>query len=48
LFAEAFTKYIDILDLKNRRVIEVGNPLLPEKTPLDRKELWFDFNLVDS
>ncbi|GAC18010.1 type 2 periplasmic-binding domain-containing protein [Paraglaciecola arctica] len=48
LFAEVFTKYIDILDLKNRRVIEVGNPLLPEKTPLDRKELWFDFNLVDS
>ena len=48
LFEETFTKYIDLLDLKNRKVIEVGNPLLPEKTPLDRKELWFDFNLVES
>jgi len=48
LFEEAFSKYIDILDLTNRRVIEVGNPLLPEKTPLDRKELWFDFNLADN
>lgn len=45
LFEQAFSKYIDMLDLKNRRVIEVGNPLLPENTPLDRKELWFDYNL---
>jgi hypothetical protein len=48
LFDETFSKYIDILDLKSRRIIEVGNPLLPEKTPLDRKELWFDFNLSDN
>jgi len=48
LFEEAFTKHIDILDLRNRRIIEVGNPLLPVKTPLNRKELWFDFNLADN
>jgi hypothetical protein len=48
LFEETFSKYIDILDLKNRRVIDVDNPLLPEKTPIDRKELWFDFNLADN
>lgn len=45
LFEDTFTKYIDVLDLKNRKIIDVGNPLLPEKTPFDRKELWFDFNL---
>jgi hypothetical protein len=48
LFEDAFSKYINILDLKNRRVIDVGNPLLPEKTPLDREELWFDFNISGS
>ncbi|GAB5380191.1 MAG: transporter substrate-binding domain-containing protein [Aliiglaciecola sp.] len=48
LFEQTFFKYIDMLDLKNRRVIEVGNPLLPENTPLDRNELWFDYNLVDN
>lgn len=46
LFEQTFSKYIDILDLKNRRIIDVGNPLLPENTPLERKELWFDFNLA--
>ena len=48
LFEKAFSKHINIPDLRNRRIIEVGNPLLPEKTPLDRKELWFDFNLADN
>lgn len=46
LFEQAFSKYIDVLDLKNRRIIDVGNALMPEKTPLDRKELWFDFDLA--
>lgn len=46
LFEQAFSKHINISDLKNRRIIDVGNPLLPAKTPLERKELWFDFSLV--
>lgn len=29
-------------DLCSRLVLQVDNPLLPEKTPLSRKELWFD------
>jgi hypothetical protein len=33
---------INRADLCNRRVLQIENPLLPEKTPLTRKELWFD------
>jgi hypothetical protein len=29
-------------DLCSRMVLQIDNPLLPEKTPLARKELWFD------
>ena len=48
LFEQAFSKYIGGLDFKNRVIIDVENPLLPESTPLDREELWFDFNTVDN
>ncbi len=30
-------------NLKNRTIIDIGNPLLPKETPLDREELWLDF-----
>ncbi|UJB34307.1 hypothetical protein HQN78_24755 [Chromobacterium sp. Beijing] len=29
------------LNLAQRRIIELPNPLLPKETPLQRKELWF-------
>lgn len=29
-------------NMTERRVIQLDNPLLPQKTPLERKELWFD------
>ena len=29
-------------NIQNRRVIEMNNPFLTTKTPLNRKELWFD------
>jgi hypothetical protein len=28
--------------MKNRRAIYLNNPTLDKRTPLDRKELWFD------
>jgi hypothetical protein len=32
---------LDRADLKNRRIFELKNPLLPEETPLDDKRLWY-------
>lgn len=29
-------------NIKNRRIIELNNPFLSKKTPLARKELWYD------
>lgn len=29
-------------DVRNRVMFDIKNPNLPQKTPLDRKELWFD------
>ncbi len=44
-FTAIFLKYnkasIDKARLRSRRIIRLVNPLLPPKTPLDRKELWF-------
>ncbi len=31
-------------NLRSRRIISINNNLLSDKTPLDRKELWFDIN----
>jgi hypothetical protein len=45
-FDRLFTKYngesIRRANIKNRRVFKLDNPLLPEATPLDQKELWFN------
>ncbi len=44
-FDEHLMKYhkIDIekVNLKNRRLFKIDNPLLPSTAPLDQKELWF-------
>lgn len=37
-----FAADIEKAALTQRRIIRITNPLLPEGTPLDRKELWFD------
>lgn len=44
IFNETYYHYIKELNIKNRTIINIGNPLLSEKTPLHRKELWFDFD----
>jgi hypothetical protein len=41
LFNEYFGDDIAAADLKNRRIIYVGNPLLSSETPLDKEEYWF-------
>lgn len=38
-----YTRYIEQADLKNRTILHVGNPLLPENTPLDNDDYWMDF-----
>jgi len=38
--------YIRNLNLKNRTYIKLTNPLLPEKTPVNRKELWLNVGQV--
>lgn len=44
-FDNLFNKYyggaIAQARLQQRKIIEIPNPLLPENTPLSRKELWF-------
>lgn len=43
-FEELFQRYhagiIQKIDIENRRVIMMGNPILPPLTPVNRKELW--------
>lgn len=41
LFMRFHADYIKRARLDQRRVYQLANPLLPEKTPLDRQELWF-------
>lgn len=41
LFYKYYGNVIERLNLINRQVIDIENPLLPEATPLDRTELWF-------
>jgi len=42
LFIENYKAYIDKAQIENRTFYLLKNTFLPEKTPLDRKELWFD------
>ncbi|WP_018275818.1 transporter substrate-binding domain-containing protein [Teredinibacter turnerae] len=41
LFNANFANAIARANLPHRRVLHVNNPLLPAKTPVHRKELWF-------
>ena len=42
LFIENYADYIDKTQIEQRTFYALKNPFLPEKTPVDRKELWFD------
>ena len=39
-----YSKFLQRADLKNRIILNVGNPDLPDKTPLERKELWMSWD----
>lgn len=41
LFYKYYGELIERSNLQERIIIDVGNPLLPRTTPLDRKELWW-------
>lgn len=45
MFEEHYGDFIKQADLANRTIIQVGNKHLTQKTPFDRKELWFNFDL---
>lgn len=38
-----YAKFLKRADLKNRLILNVGNPDLPIDTPIDRKELWLNW-----
>lgn len=40
-----FSQLLDKSNLRNRRVFEIANPLLPVETPLEDKSLWFKIKL---
>jgi hypothetical protein len=44
-FEQYYGEYIKQADLANRTIINLGNPLLPSATPLDREELWHSFSV---
>lgn len=45
-FEKLFKKYngkaLALADIKNRKVFTLNNPLLPDETPLGKKELWLE------
>jgi hypothetical protein len=45
LFVENYKAYIDKAQIEDRTFYQLENAFLPEETPLDRKELWFDGKL---
>jgi len=47
LFVEKYKAYIEKAQIENRTFYPLENAFLPEKTPLDRKELWFDGKIND-
>ncbi|MCF2949840.1 transporter substrate-binding domain-containing protein [Paraglaciecola aquimarina] len=44
MFDKHYSQSIKKANLSERTIINIGNPLLPPETPLDRKELWLDIN----
>lgn len=47
LFKEHYQGYIDKAQLGGRTFYQLDNAFLPEETPLERKELWFDGKVKD-
>ena len=45
IFNATYSHYIKEAQLDRRTIINIGNPLLSEKTPLERKELWLNFDV---
>jgi hypothetical protein len=45
LFVENYKHFIEKTQIENRTFHQLENTFLPEKTPLNRKELWFDGNI---
>jgi len=43
LFYQYHGDFIKKANLENRVIIKLDNPILPLKTPLDKKKLWFQF-----
>ena len=48
IFVESYKTYIEKAQIENRTFYPLENAFLPEETPLDRKELWFDGKINDS
>ena len=46
LFIKNYKTYIDKAQIENRTFYLLENAFLPEKTPLDRKELWFNGKVI--
>ncbi|TYK65153.1 tetratricopeptide repeat protein [Colwellia echini] len=44
MFNEHYAEFIKRANLSNRIIINVGNKYLPNKTPIERKELWLQFD----
>ncbi|MFV8258679.1 hypothetical protein ACNQKP_12780 [Bdellovibrio bacteriovorus] len=42
MFNKAYGKVIADLNLKNRKLFRIDNPMLPTTVPFDDKKLWFD------
>ncbi|MBU2881050.1 transporter substrate-binding domain-containing protein [Psychrosphaera sp. B3R10] len=45
IFTKHYGKYIERAQIHKKRIIQIGNPLLPIETPLHDSDLWFDFNV---
>jgi len=44
IFNKHFGKLIETFNPKNRKIFSLKNPFLPKETPLNRKELWVNFD----
>jgi hypothetical protein len=48
LFVKYYKANIDKSQIEKRTFYQLDNTFLPEKTPLDRNELWFDGKIGNS
>lgn len=44
MLTKYYGKYLERADLKNRLILNVGNPILPPTIPLERKKLWLNWD----